>query len=762
MIANPKYVTDGFTTLLGGVDESRAPLLLGADQVSRAINITFRGGFPKPRPAILKRALKWARGEYGNWFQNNRFQGADRFDDFLNREKLVASVGGRIFLIDPTMGYLVTEITPRTFTTTTANFTAQDSLTDITINVNDASKIYVGYPIYIDGKEYQVTAISGTQLTARNMEEADGTVIASGTTVEVLDPNNPNQPNAWFVQAEQYFIIQDNQGSAIIFDGATTRRALPSGEIPSGGPMAYGRGRIWVAVNDMREFVAGDIAGGPTGVLGFTENTYLSGGGTFRIGSNAGKIRAMQFIMQLDTSLGQGPLQIFCDRAIYSVNAPTQRDLWAVVTNPIQTESLINFGATAQASTILINGDVFFRAEDGLRSFIVARRDFGTWGNTPISREMNRILDKDTPELLLQSCATMFDNRLLFTASPAPTPNGVHHRCLVALDFDLISTLKGKMPPAYDGIWTGLLVTGLVSGKFTGINRCFAFAHNAESGINELWEITKDGYRDNDVNQVNWVLETRSMTFPVGGQPSGLKGLATAEVWVQEFIGECSITLQYRPDQHPCWQDWDTKEICIVDDQCAEEDPCASTTAGNMHGYKTRIGFGQPGDSDNEADEKAMLSGFSFQVRLEGTGWASLNMFRAWSHIEEEYPQQPPSDSRSECNAIACCPPNPFEYQADCGELDSPSAQFFTELNADGEYGVTFFVVEGRTYTVFHADDTEQQEMESFTATETGMETVAVERIADIGDNERVWYTVAASGDCPARTSPEVEIPIVY
>lgn len=761
MINNPKYVTDGFSTLLGGADESRAPLLLGPNQVSRAINLTFRGGFMRVRPGFNRKALRFQRGEYAQWYYTHRFQGAEYFDDLRGMEKKVASVGGRIFLIDPTNNFLVTDITPRRTTVTTAAFTAQDPLTDIAITVSDSTLIFSGYPIYINGKEYSVISMSGGILTARNIEDADGTVVASGATVEYLDPNSPNQPLAWFVQAEQYLIVQDDQSRPIIFDGASSRRTANSGEIPTGSAMAYGRGRVWVAVNNGREFVAGDIAGGPTGVLGFTENTYLSGGGSFRIGANVGRIRAMSFVMNLDTSLGQGPLQVLADRAIYSVNAPTQRELWSVIRDPIQTESLINFGATGQYSTVLVNGDLFFRAEDGLRSFFISRRDFGTWGNTPISREMNRLLDADTPELLLHSGSVLWDNRLLFTTSPAPSDAGVYHRGLIALDFDLISTLKGKEPPAYDGLWTGMKITGLVAGRFSGRNRCFAFAHS-EDGRNELWEITRNGRFDNDVNQIEGVLETRSMNFPMQGAPSGLKRLNGAEVNVADFARESFITLRYKSDQNPCWQYWDTKSICITDDQCDETDPCASTTTGNMHGYKTRLSFGLPPDVDNAVDEKAMRFGFSFQVRMEIVGYVEISLFKAYAHVEEEWAQAPPSDSRSVCNAVACCPPDPFEYVADCGALDAPVAAWYTDAAPFGEYNISFYTVTGRSYTYYHASSAVSSSIATFTATMTGWTTIPVTRIASIGATERVWYSVAASGDCVARTSPESELTIVY
>lgn len=757
MINNPKFVMDGFSTLLGGVDESRQPLLLAQNQLHRAVNLTMRGGFLRTRPGFDKLPLRFARGEYASWFYNRRFQGAAYFDDLRDMEKIVASIGGRIFQIDPTAAYLVTDITPRGSTITTANFTAQDPLTDIVVQVADATRIFEGYPIYINGKEYSVISRSGLNLTVRNMEEDDAVVVASGAVVEYLDPNSPDQPMAWFVQAEQYLIIQDDQSAAIIYDGASSRRAR-AGEIVSGSAMAYGRGRIWVAVNNGREFVAGDIAGGPTGVLGFAENTYLAGGGTFRIGSNVGRIRAMRFVMNLDTSLGQGPLQVLCDRAIYSINAPTQRELWAVMRDPIQTESLINFGATGQYSTVLINGDLFFRAEDGVRSFFISRRDFGMWGNTPISREMSTLLDQDTPNLLGHSAAVLWENRLLFTTSPAPSDTGVYHRGVIALDFDLISTLKGKEPPAFDGLWTGMKVKCFVTGRFFGRNRCFAFTHS-EAGKNELWEVSRNSLYDNGTNQIEWAWESRSFSFPSQGIATGLKKATAQEVWISDFVQELTMTLSYRSDQNPCWQEIATKNVCITSDQCDDDDPCASTTSSNLHGYKTRIAFGMPPDTNNAPDEKAMRLGFSFQYRMAGTGFMQMNLFRAQAHVEEELPFGDTAKDRSVCTAIACCPPDPFEYVADCGALDAPMVTL--SLASLGSVDVSFYAVAGVNYEIWLYDGVSESILTSVSFSESGFDGVDALSVPGVasGTEVQIWIV---SNACGNQTSQRTTLKIIF
>jgi len=297
------------------------------------------------------------------------------------------------------------------------------------------------------------------------------------------DPSSSIIPKVWMVQAENYLVVQDGQSRPMIYDGSSTRRAGDT-EVPVGsGPMAYGMLRLWVAMG--KNYVAGDVAGGPTGVLSFTENDYIAEGGEFSLPMSAGNIVAMRFTATPNTSLGQGELLLFTPDAVFSNAAPVDRDAWKNLTQPIQTITLINNGGQSQNSTVLVNGDVFMRAKDGIRSVIQAVRNFvqGQWGNTPLSNEVVRVIDKDNRALLGFSSAVEFDNRMLMTCQPVPLVNGCYHNGLVVLDFDLVTGMGEKLPPAYDGLWTGLQIYQVVKGKFGGVERCFAMCRSETDGF---------------------------------------------------------------------------------------------------------------------------------------------------------------------------------------------------------------------------------------------------------------------------------------
>jgi len=295
------------------------------------------------------------------------------------------------------------------------------------------------------------------------------------------DKNSDQSPIVYHQQAETALIVQDGVSLPLIYDGANSRRA-EADEVPIGsGPMAYGMGRLWVARG--YEYVAGDISGGPTGVTKFTENEYLNEGGSFTVPLRLGGITAMQFTASPNTALGQGELFIATPDAAYSTVVPTDRDAWKNLQDPVQRVVLINNGSQSHAATVLVNGDVYIRSRDGIRSVIQAVRDFSQAGNVPISREMSRSMNDDDATLLKFTSGILFDNRLLMTTQARSIWNGAYFNGIASLDFDLISSTGSRLPPAWDGVWSGLQFLFLTKGRFNGVERAFAFVRNPAKGF---------------------------------------------------------------------------------------------------------------------------------------------------------------------------------------------------------------------------------------------------------------------------------------
>jgi hypothetical protein len=453
-------------------------------------------------------------------------------------------------------------------------------------------------------------------------------------------PNIPTEPIAWFEQAEKYLIIQNDKDGAIIFDGASSRRANGVNEVPTGSAMVYNEeiGRLCVAVHG-NEVAIGDVVGGPTDVISFTETGYLNEGGRFRVPMKYGKIVGMSMIANLDRSNGQGPMLVFAQEGISTFNLPPNRETWKTLTYPVQVNMPIRYSATSQASIVLVNGDVYYRGKDGLRSFVYAIREFQGAGNVPISTEMRRITDRDSEELLNHASTILFDNRILFTVNPGRS-NGIYHRGIGSLDLDLISRLKGKLPPAYDGVWTGLRPTGMMTGQFAGIERAFIFSLNPDSNTNELWELHKEsGYdtQDDEESRIGCAIETRAMIFD---SPVTLNKLQNLEVWVDNVIGTVTIGAQFRPDSYPCWISWpcSDKTFCAKDRDCSDDLSCKPLETYNP-GYYPHVNFGQPPDSCNALAQMPVRTGYTFQFRLHWIGQCRIRKIVAKVNeiIEEAY-----------------------------------------------------------------------------------------------------------------------------
>jgi hypothetical protein len=429
--------------------------------------------------------------------------------------------------------------------------------------------------------------------------------------------------------------------------------------------MCYVNGRIWYSLPNGFSFRATDIVYGDgtrASVLKETENTFLNEGGDFAVPSDSGGITAMAVPGNPDTSLGQGPLLVFTPRYVFSIQAPVDRDAWKNLNYPIQAISLLTSGALGSRSAITVNGDVFYRAVDGVRSFIIARRSFNDWGNTPISNEVLNVIENDQTNLLWASSAVVFDNRLLMTSQPRYDSEGVVHKALAVLDFDLITSMRKKFPPAWAGIWTGLNVLQLVKTENAYGDRCFAIARGSDDTI-QLWEITKSDKFDYNLTdgkkEIEWLVQTRAYNFEV---PFGLKRLDSGDLFIDQLEGDVSFNVTYRPDQYPGWIEWTDFSECATTTQCL--DLCPLTNFKPQ--YRPKMRFPTPSDAPcNETISTPARNLYEAQVMLSIIGYCRIKSLRVHA-----YDVQEPSvgDCRTvypACTPLNVCDINPLTYSSE-------------------------------------------------------------------------------------------------
>lgn len=254
-IADSTLLLEGQRDFSGGMDSSRAPNLISDNAVSRAVNVTFRGGTPTTRPGFRQLILANADVEANGGldaFVNGLFQGGYYYQDRrTDRNPCVFSVmSGFVVKID--LGtYEVQRVYP----------------------VVQATDIVAGESYII--KTIGTTTWTSYGASSNNIGEQFISNSSSGAGTGTAYSINPMDiyADCYFVQAENYLIIQDGSSAPRIWDGDNLwiGGKGPAGstgkisQVPIGTVMAYGQGRLFVANTERTSGTAGDLAyGGST------------------------------------------------------------------------------------------------------------------------------------------------------------------------------------------------------------------------------------------------------------------------------------------------------------------------------------------------------------------------------------------------------------------------------------------------------------------------------------------------------------------
>jgi len=479
----------------------------------------------------------------------------------------------------------------------------------------------------------------------------------------------PDAPQSFFAQAELFAVWQAGNlvTNPIFFwdDGNTLigmRRsngfvgvADPTNEIPPSVAMDYSQQRLWYARG--RSYIAGDIVqnqisgtapfGYRDSVLKVTENPVAIAGDGFIVPTVAGNIRALKHTANLDSALGESQMFIFTRQAIYACTAPVTRDDWTAATlnlQPLQKVVLTQGGTYSDRSVVAVNGDLFFSAPPNgdIRSLTVALRQFSQWGQVPISRQENRILQFNDRSLLRFTSGCLFDNRLLQATAPFRTPVGVACKAILPLDFDLVSTLFEREPPSWEGHVEGLSILQLLSGDFGGRERCFAIVWSERHQNIAVWEITAD--HKFDTNDGGESRVTAQYEFPAytWGDAFQLKELETCELWIDKMLGTVEFKMEYRPDQFPCWLPWRIWKQCTAKD-CEQltDSPCLAE--GYPHtpfceSFRATMRLPKPPAVCIAASGRPSNIGYQFQMRLTVKGWCRIRGMLAYALKRDQQP----------------------------------------------------------------------------------------------------------------------------
>ena len=400
--------------------------------------------------------------------------------------------------------------------------------------------------------------------------------VKTAPVTEILvedDPRNlrnmTNRSIAYMTQADKFLIAQDGTGGAILYDSNKARRAHTTGteektEVPVGTIMAYGMGRVVVCVNE-RDIAFGDLYGSHTlpdpadSLILFTERNFLAEGFDAAIPFSQGKVTGMAFFAQLDTSTGNGQLMAFAERGSASFFMSIPRDQWK--TSAFQVLSLLTTGLRGHRTVSVVNEDLWFRSDDGVRSYRQARSEPSGWAHIPLSTNVRQYLENDSDFLLKYASTIYFDNRIICTTSPFWNNGRPAHEGLLAVDFDVISSFAGspQAPQTSKPAWEGQWITSrfrpvqLLTGIFNGKTRAFCFGLTDELDddgnpvldpngvpfqVNQLYEISKDD-KDDFVNErIPWEFVSRTLDFQQTQEstPFTENEVYDGDLWLREII----------------------------------------------------------------------------------------------------------------------------------------------------------------------------------------------------------------------------------
>jgi len=459
---------------------------------------------------------------------------------------------------------------------------------------------------------------------------------------------NSLAPRCYFCQVVDYMIVQDGSSRPIIFNGLQARHSVfDDDEVPAGTNMAFGHGRLFLQISK-RNFIAGDIYQyiEPESVLKFTEDKFLSEGGSFSVYPTLGGIVGLKFATHYDTSTGDGPLFILCDNGIASYAVNISRAKWN--DSDISKIQLVGTGVVGPDALTDINQDLMFWSWQGLRSWSTVKLEASYRRKyTNQSAEMAIVAEDSTPWLLPYTSMIQFGNRLLITsvgekaqckvsvpwsAEEELIYADVAFKAIISLDFDQINnqvtteTSQAAQTASFDGIWTGIHPTQLVAINIGSNQRAFAF-DKSSSGKNRLWEIT-ERYTglDNGTSPIEASICTKSyaaIDSQYIQQPFVMKRLSSARIWLSGLRMNTPVEFHVKNETSRNYTHLQTRELNIATWQ---KDLKADNTI--QSGFPVNVGVVPFEDfikAQSPVTDTLVYSGHELSFMIRWRGYAELS-----------------------------------------------------------------------------------------------------------------------------------------
>jgi hypothetical protein len=658
-------VFDGFTSIIAQ-DADTHPSYLPESVVSESVNRTFRGGINRTRPSIRNIPIIAGDGEAEtivNDILGGSFQGAYpyRSTNLRTNDGILLSVSGII--------YFLKMVNNRAFAYKIIEGNDPGMMHTWFVQAEDRAYIQNGYQNAIawDG-------VLGT-LTASEIQNGDYCEIVSvGTTNFTLIGAPSNTIGVKFTA-----VITDTQRGT-----GTGTVKLPAyrlnpylAKMPIGTIMEYAFGRVFVS-DRFNQIYASDIiyGGGFTDTKNtenFTEIGYWAEGGAFSTPAMMGNITGMKAMPELGYNLrGQGQLVVLTGNGAFSMDVSLPRSQWN--TSNIQRISLLGRGCTSPYLA-LVNSELWFRSHDGWAFYSNTQSEFNRYFSLrKLSRDVNKWVSNDTPWMKQFASTIFFNNYLINTVSPqtyrAEGVEGLnrYHRGMVVLDLDQSSrpAPDAQLDFRWNGVWTGIRPTQLLTALIQGEKRGFGFSFDKDNK-NRLYEFTiaqGDDYGPNGSRQIESFFTTGRYDFNRSGATNKFlrKKITGGEMWMSEIKGEVNSSAEFRADSNPCWSELKVPTTFGCDPCSPKVTECFPQRGGNR--YK-RYKFNTPDPSEcNDLAGIPAVEGSEFQIRINLTGAATVDRVRLMANIKnnDDSPVGDCPEENQECEPFLCCQEKYWNY----------------------------------------------------------------------------------------------------
>jgi hypothetical protein len=266
-----------------------------------------------------------------------------------------------------------------------------------------------------------------------------------------------------------------------------------------------------------------------------------------------------------------------------------------------------------------------------------------------------------------------FDNYLISTVSPEIKRTDAlglnrYHRGMVVLDLDQGSSPApdAQLTFRWNGLWTGIRPTHLLTAQINGEKRAFAFSFD-EDNKNRLYEVTSkfgDDYGQTRTVPIKSFFTTGRYDFGKSEQTNRFlrKRISGGEMWLSEIPSNVSSYVEYRADSNPCWSELKPKTTygCPPCSPVLKAE-CTPRVGGNL--YK-RYKFNTPDPAKcNDIAESPSIEGSEFQLKVDLEGAATVDRLRLMANIKmnNDSPAGDCPEDEEECPEI-CCQERYWDY----------------------------------------------------------------------------------------------------